>query len=126
MKKRNVALLFIMVPVILGIIGSLFLAFQREPKDAIGFAIGTFIVVIFSLVWIISVDRFSQKNTMRFLKSLAYMYLGKLFLLAALLVISVTFFKSDRLYFTMAFLFATLLTIPVEIWFGLTKKRNDT
>lgn len=115
-----------MVPTALGITGTLFLALQRDPKDAIGFAIGTFIVVVFSLVWIISVDRFSQKSTMRFLKSLAYMYLGKLFLLAALLVISVTFFRSDRLYFTMAFLVATLLTIPVEIWFGLTKKRNDT
>jgi len=115
-----------MVPFTLGVIGTLFLGMQRQPEDAFGFAIGTFIVVIFSLVWIISVDRFSQKNTMRFLKSLAYMYLGKLFLLAALLVISVTFFRSDRLYFTMAFLVATLLTIPVEIWFGLTKKRHDT
>lgn len=125
MKRLHKALLFTSLPAFIAFTVTPWLIFSGEHPQAMGFGLGALVVILFSVTWIISVDRISSSNMMKFLKVFSLLFAGKLVVLLMVLGLSVSVLNSDRIYFTLSFCIMTLFTLPVEIWFGLTRGKNN-
>jgi hypothetical protein len=122
MKIMSKAFLFLLIPICIDLIIAIVLAFAGTGLQFAGFAFGSGILIVFSLIWIPSINRIRMTNVVTFLKRFVYIFAGKFIFLIIMLFISLKILESDRFFFVLGFVITTLFIMPIEIWFCMQKK----
>jgi hypothetical protein len=125
MKNIYKSLRLLLIPVFIDLIIIIVLAATGTTLQLAGFSFGACIVIIFSLIWVFSINRIHMSNVIRFIKRFIIIFLGKLVFLLAILILSLDILRSDRIYFVLGFIITSLFAMPIEIWFCLKKGKTD-
>ncbi len=125
MKIFHKALLLLFIPVFIDLFVIAVLTLNRTSLQLAGFSFGAVIVIIFSLIWILSINRIRMLNVIRFIKRFVILFLCKFGFLLAMLFLSIDILGNDRIYFALGFIVTSFFSMPIEIWFCLQKGKKD-
>lgn len=120
MSNVKIAYLSITVYSIVCAIVALIIHLFGDAPLGIGFAIGSLLSLILTLLWIAGAIKGMKSNTLVLLSITAGGFFARLILLTIFAAGGVYFFKMDMAVFAVAFLFGTIYSLVLEVWFFTT------
>ncbi|MGB4268231.1 MAG: hypothetical protein WBK20_03520 [Spirochaetota bacterium] len=120
MSNVKIAYLSIGIYTIISIIVSAIIYLFVGLAPGKGFAIGSFLSLLLTLLWIAGAIKGMKSNTLVLLSITAGGFILRLILLAVFSVGGVYFFMMDLPTFAIAFLIGTIFSLILEVWFFTT------
>jgi len=113
-KKVKYLLLF---PTVLNSAVSIYCYLEKTAFQFQGYLAGTILSALLSYIWVWQLQRGARSNTMVLLKLTFFGFLIKLIIFFIIVYSGFVILSYDKLYFAFAFLFGTLGSVFIEIWF---------
>ncbi len=120
MSNVKIAYLSIGIYTIISIIVSAIIYLYVGLAYSKGFAIGCFLSLLLTLLWIAGAIKGMKSNTLVLLSITAGGFILRLILLAVFAAGGVYFFMMDLPTFAIAFLIGTIFSLILEVWFFTT------
>lgn len=117
MKNVGRAFLFIIAIAIINFIISGICYKSIGMAQFKGYAIGTFLSFVLSLIWILGAIKGIKSNTMVLLSITLGGFPVRLIILGVFAYGGIYIARMNTMYFAIAFLMGTILSLIVEIWF---------
>lgn len=124
-EKYKMAAAFHIVPALINISGTIYLFTIRDMMKFSGYALGTILGIILSVIWLMQVKKAMGTHALRLIKITFKAFLLKVLFFFVFIVGVYNLFKFSRQYFAMAFFIAVFISAVIELWFyASTGKKN--
>lgn len=124
-EKYKMAAAFHIVPALINISGTIYLFTIRDMMKFSGYALGTVLGIILSVIWLMQVKKAMGTHALRLIKITFKAFLLKVLFFFVFIVGVYNLFKFSRPYFAMAFFIAVFISAVIELWFyASTGKKN--
>lgn len=124
-EKFKMAVRFHFIPALINIAGSVYIFGSREIMEFIGYAIGTALGIILSLVWLYQVKKGMGINALGLIKITFKAFIVKVLFFLVFIIGVYNIFQFSRTYFAAAFFVAVFISVIIELWFyASTVKKN--
>lgn len=119
-KKFKIAVVLMMVPAILNGVATLYLAQHRSVGDSGGYLAGAVLSFAFSIAWVILARKVSLSNLMTLFTVSLGAFPVKILVFGIFAFGGYFIFQINQLFFGIAFLFGTVTSLVIEVWFILS------
>ena len=124
-EKYRIAAAFHVIPALINICGSVYLFVCGDMMKFSGYAIGTVLGIILSVIWLLQVKKAMGTHALRLIIITFKAFLVKVLFFFVFIVGVYNLFKFSRSYFAMAFFIAVFISAVIELWFyASTVKKN--
>ena len=121
--KFRKAFLLMLIPAIINIAASVYCYFNFNPYQFAGYLTGTILGIVFSALWLWMIKRVTVSNPFKVFKVTTLLFPVKLLVFVIVAFGSSLLMNIDQIFFGIAFLIATILTLIVEVRFVLSINR---
>ncbi len=118
-KKFKIAFILMMIPVAINIAGTILCALYIGPDAFKGYLAGTLLSLFFSIFWLVMARKVTLSNIMVLFTVSLGSFPVKIILFAIFALGGLYILKMDQLYFGISFLFGTVVSLVIEVWFIL-------
>lgn len=124
-EKYKIAAAFHVIPALINISGSVYLFVSGDMMKFSGYAIGTVLGIVLSVIWLLQVKKAMGTHALRLIIITFKAFLVKVLFFFVFIVGVYNLFKFSRSYFAMAFFIAVFISAVIELWFyASTVKKN--
>ncbi len=116
-KKFKIAVILMFVPVIINAAATVFVHQNRSAAEFAGYFAGMILSFSFSIAWVILARKVSLSNIMVLFTVSLGSFPVKILVFAAFVFGGYFIFHFNQLFFGIAFLFGTVASLLVEVWF---------
>ena len=115
--KYKMAAAFHIIPALINIAGTIYLFNSRDMMKFSGYAIGTVLGIILSIIWLLQVKQAMGTHALQLIKITFKAFLIKVLFFFIFIAGVYNLFKFSRSYFAMAFFIAVFISAVIELWF---------
>jgi len=115
-KFRN-AVILMFVPFVINVLVTVMCAMTRGSSEFRGYLAGTLLSLMFSLIWVFMARKVSESNIMVLFTLSLGSFPIKILIFAIFAFGGLYIFEINQMYFGFSFLFGTIITLVIEVWF---------
>ena len=119
-KKFKLAIILMIIPVIVNIAVSIYCLMIIGIPEFKGYLSGTLLSMVFSILWILMVKKVSFSNPMVLFSLSLGSFPIKIVVFAIFAFGGLLLFQMSQMFFGISFLFGTVFSLIVEVWFVVT------
>ncbi len=116
-EKYKMAAAFHIIPALVNISGSAYLFYKPDILKFSGYAIGTVLGIILSVIWLLQVKKAMDTHAIRLLKITFTGFLIKIIVFFVFIAGVYYLFEFSRSFFALAFFIAVFISAVIELWF---------
>ncbi len=118
--KYKKALILTLIPSVLNLSLSCYVFLNMGIPEFKGYLTGTALCIVLLIIWLIQVRKCIDANAIVLFKLTFGSFIVKFFLFLVVAFGGYMLFNFSRVYFSIAFLIGTILSIIIEVWFYIS------